>query len=200
VGRKSGSVTGRPAVVTRLVQLPDLISITPTLAVFPGVSYSLYSRERREMTKHARLVLSDAKDAIAELPPEGTYPGPAMDEATIRRRWVAAIALLRAVGNVLKDVDSNQGVFMAEAIKRKWGEPKPEIFTAFIEQYRSAMLKRYELPQLDYDVDMGKLYPRLGVHINGAGPICADHVMGEAIAYWEDYLDDVDRLAAQLSC
>ncbi len=152
------------------------------------------------MTEHARLVLSDAKDAIAELPPEGTHPGPVMDEATIRRRWVAAIALLRAVGNVLKEVDSYQNVFMAEAIRRKWEEPKPEIFTAVIDYYRSAMLKRYELPQIDYDVDMGKLYPRLGIDVNDTGPICLIYVMDKAIKFWEDYLDDVDRLAAQLSC
>ena len=74
------------------------------------------------MTARARLVLEDARAAA------GPY-----DEATIRRRLVATMALLRAVGHVLKEVDSKSSQALNQAINEKWQEPRPAV--RFWEQY-----------------------------------------------------------------
>jgi len=145
------------------------------------------------MTIRARLVLEDAKAAAQELP-EG-QSGP-RDESTIRRRLVATMALLRTVGNVLKDVDSKTSEALRRAIKEKWEQPKPLIFTEFIDGYRSAILKRYEQPEIEFDTIMGTLFPRLKVECGGLTGVSVTHLVNEAIKYWEKYLDDVERRAS----
>ncbi len=104
------------------------------------------------MTKHARLVLADAREAADELP-DGTYT--LGDESTIRRRTAAVMALLRAVGHVLNEVDGRHGsVHLRQAITGKWREPKPKI-RVFIDGQRNALLKRYEHADTDFDFVMG---------------------------------------------
>ena len=144
------------------------------------------------MTQHARFVLADAKEALMELPHYGTTSG---DESTIRRRYVALMALLRAVGNVLHDVDRAQGPrHLQRAIDEKWLElnKKPPIIWDFIKDSRAAVLKRYELPEVDFDIIMGRSYPVLvteGMDVFGLSE--------GAIEFWEQYLDAVDNLADQ---
>lgn len=53
------------------------------------------------MTLCARAVLEDCRAALAEF-------GHASDQDVKRRRWVALLALLRAVGHVLEKVDHAQ--------------------------------------------------------------------------------------------
>jgi len=116
------------------------------------------------------------------------------DEATVRRRFVTTIALLRAVGNVLYDVDAKTSDAFRKAIDEAWKKEKPPIFTNFIESYRNAVLKRYEHPEIDFDKIMGTLYPHLrakyGDHI-----VPLNTLVDKAIQYWEQYLDDVERRA-----
>lgn len=148
------------------------------------------------MTTRARLVLEDARAAATELP---DYESGPHDEPTIRRRLVAVMALLRAVGNVLQDVDSKRSNALRRAVEEKWQElkqQKPVIFTEFIEGYRAAVLKRYEQPEIDFDKIMGTLYPRLLVQHGGAVGVSVNHLVEEAIRFWEQYLNDVDQLAA----
>ncbi len=145
------------------------------------------------MTERARLVLSDAKEAAGELPRIGYDPGG--DESTIRRRYVAVMALLRAVGNVLKDFDGERGpTHLQKAIAEQWQQPKPPIWD-FIDGSRAAVLKRYEHPDLDFDLVMGSDYADLYVDFGGADEMSVNILVGVAIRFWEGYLDDVDRLA-----
>ena len=144
------------------------------------------------MTERARLVLSDAKEAAEELPHGFSDPG---DESTIRRRYVAVMALLRAVGNVLNEVDGEQGpAHLQEAIAEQWRQPKPPIWD-FIDGSRAAVLKRYEHPDLDFDLIMGSDYADLFIDFSGADEISVNGLVEMAIRFWEDHLDAVDRLA-----
>ncbi len=79
------------------------------------------------MKLKARLVLEDAKEASKELPDYSWQTSP--DNSTVRRRWIAVMALLRAVGNVLDKVDGNTNEFLRKAVKEKWRQDKPIIFT-----------------------------------------------------------------------
>ena len=146
------------------------------------------------MTERARLVLSDAKAAAEELPRIFYDPG---DESSIRRRYVAVMALLRAVGNVLNEVDGEQGpAHLQEAIAEQWRQPKPPIWD-FIDGSRAAVLKRYEHPYVDFDLVMGTEHAELFTDYDGIGEISVISLVEVAIRFWEDYHDDVDRLAEQ---
>ncbi len=145
------------------------------------------------MTERARLVLSDAKEAAGELPRIGYDPGG--DESTIRRRYVAVMALLRAVGNVLNDFDGKRGpAHLQKAIAEQWQQPKPPIWD-FISGYRAAVLKRYEHPYVDFDLVMGTEYAELFTDYDGIGEIPVISLIEEAIRFCEGHLDAVDQLA-----
>ena len=145
------------------------------------------------MTKHAQLVLSDARMAAKELSETGLG---SEDASTIRRRTVAVMALLRAVGNVLYEVDGPQGsAYLRQAIAEKWAEPKPPAIWAFIDGYRSALLKRYEHPETDFNLIIGTEYPVLIRQHPDFGELLFDTVVELSIQFWEDYLADVDRRA-----
>ena len=70
------------------------------------------------------------------------------------------------------------------------------MFTEFIDGYRAAVLKRYEQPEIDFDKEMGTLYPRLTIQYGVATRVSFDFLVQEAIKYWEQYLGDVDHLAS----
>jgi hypothetical protein len=93
------------------------------------------------MTARARLVLDDSRLALQLLE----------DETDLRRwrlHWVAAVALLRAVGHVLEKADgTSQAVRLASrAAFTRWKSDAPEhkIFREFIERERNTILKEYE--------------------------------------------------------
>ena len=93
------------------------------------------------MTDRARLVLDDCRLALKLLE----------DETDLKRwriHWVAAVALIRAVGHVLAKVDSNSAAAKAAARSayHRWKstEPEHEIFREFIERGRNTILKEYE--------------------------------------------------------
>ena len=106
------------------------------------------------------------------------------------------MALLRAVGHVLKEVDSKSSQALDRAINEKWQEPRPPIFTEFIDGYRAAILKRYEHPEIGFDKIMGTLYPRLYLEYEGVPHASVGYLIEEAIRFWEQYLNDVDRRAS----
>jgi len=91
-------------------------------------------------TTHARLVLTDCEESLLELR--------AAQQETLRRRWLATMALLRAVGHVLHKVDGSKSSELRTAIDRKYSElrqtqPEPAIFWQFIELERNNLLKEY---------------------------------------------------------
>lgn len=97
------------------------------------------------MTTAARRVLADCEAALEMLEDE-------RDERRWRVMWVGALALLRAVGHVLRNVDGRTpGAREAmNAAYDSW-KAKPEhlVFREFIERERNNILKEYRLSVLD---------------------------------------------------
>jgi hypothetical protein len=94
------------------------------------------------MTARARLVLGDAKAALARH--KGVVMGP-----EFRASWFAVVGLLRAVGHVLLKVDASTDPKLASAVETCWAElnrskPDPVIFWGFIDSERNRFLKNYE--------------------------------------------------------
>ncbi len=93
------------------------------------------------MTAKARQVLSDCRAALALLEADTG------DEAW-RVHWAAAVALVRAIGHVLRNVDGVTDPRVrvaADAAHKRWtsNEPDHEIFREFIERERNNLLKEY---------------------------------------------------------
>ena len=89
----------------------------------------------------ARKVLSDCRLALSLLEDE-------RDIARWRIQWVAAVALIRAVGHVLDKVDGQNPKikkWATSAFDRwKLGEGEDAIFTEFVEQERNTVLKEFQ--------------------------------------------------------
>jgi len=95
------------------------------------------------MTIRAREVLEDCRQALDEIQ-DGVVG------RQWRIRWIAAIALLRSVGHVLKNVDSASNPLMKRHIDEAWvnlvaSKPKPTIFWEFIQKERNNILKEYRI-------------------------------------------------------
>jgi hypothetical protein len=91
-------------------------------------------------TQYARVVLSDCEESLLELLNS--------KQETLRRRWVATLALLRAVGNVLGNVDVESSDVAKAQIEAEWAAtnrsyPEPKIFWKFIWDERNTVLKQY---------------------------------------------------------
>lgn len=149
------------------------------------------------MTIAARRVLDDCRGAVDEI-------GNGVQGSAWRRRWVAAVVLLRTVGFVLSSVDSKISPEYKRAISEAWthlkeSKPQPEIFWGFIDAERHNIVHEYE-------VGAGK-----GVTIFVGNPgYTEDHylvtrgpysgrdqreILRHAIGWWETYLDSIDRSA-----
>ena len=93
------------------------------------------------MTTRARLVLDDCRLALQLLENE-------TDLRKWRLHWVAAIALIRAVGHVLDKVDGKSSAVRtaSRAAYKPWtgDAPEHEIFREFIERERNTILKEYD--------------------------------------------------------
>ena len=170
------------------------------------------------MTTVARVVLADCEAALVELraDPQGLQ---------WRVRWAAAVALLRAMLHVLKNIDSLGSPQMRAAIDIKWNElvnstPSPAIFWSFIQRERNNLLKEYRtsaqqsvniyLPGLELSVSLGGEPPapvrptqvaRCEYSFRmGPGPYEGRDprdIVAEAIAWLRTYLDEVDAIAAR---
>ena len=97
------------------------------------------------MTANARVVFDDCKVVLNSFT-EG------IQGAAWRIKWVSAVALLRAVGHVLGNVDNNKKINpkLSMVIEEKWkllnrSKPKPIIFWQFIEKERNNVIKEYKL-------------------------------------------------------
>jgi len=87
------------------------------------------------MTAAARAVLADCEAALAEI----TH---GVQGSAWRRRWINAVVLLRAVGHVLENVDTQRSAAYRTAIERAWkvlqaSRPSPAIFWQFIFEERN---------------------------------------------------------------
>jgi hypothetical protein len=152
------------------------------------------------MTSQARLVLDDCRKALAELT-DG------LQGSDWRRRWVAAIALLRSVGYVLKEVDRQSSVAMAQAVDAEWAalkrdKAKPEhaVFFEFIEDERNGVLHAYRFRAgQNVTVNLNSAPPRGTVSYSmNSGPFAGQdprELIRHGIDWWERYLDRVENRA-----
>jgi hypothetical protein len=169
------------------------------------------------MTKAARWVLGDCKHALA-------HHSNDLQGEDFRTSWVAVVTLLRAVGHVLVKVDAKSNPRIAKVVKEEWDKlrvtkPEPRILWEFIEQERNNVVKLYQIgvnrgirikgPQIGgeetfIEADHAKSRGSRGFSPGAeffsyirsgsfAGrPEC--EVAREAIKFWEDFLDGIDKI------
>lgn len=157
------------------------------------------------MTVAARRVLGDCEAVLAMLEDE-------RDEQRWRVLWVGALALLRAVGHVLWNVDGRIPQ-AREAIKAAYGSWKAEqpehlVFREFIERQRNNILKMYrmnvldssEVPVVVRDSNAGYITDVFAENLFrpveegfGAGEDARD-VYREAIRWWKAELSRLDAV------
>ena len=171
-------------------------------------------RSRQDnMTTRARLVLEDCRLALQLLEDE-------TDLRKWRLHWVAAIALIRAVGHVLHKMDGKSPAVRtaSSAAYARWmgATPEHEIFREFIEKERNTILKEYDFnlhPGEEVEVAIPVTLQRVsdGVIVEAATIFPLDEniyrplmdgfregedardVLSEAIEWWETELTAVDR-------
>jgi len=143
--------------------------------------------------------LEDVEQCIAWLDSED-------DEFRFRMGLIAAVALVRAVGHVLKKVDGARDSTLTEVIDARFAAWKADrvyarIFWDFIESERNYVLKQYELrfqfspmvttPEADHAWRLGSaIYCPLT-----EGAYCGEHacdVLREAVAWWSREMDLID--------
>lgn len=165
------------------------------------------------MTYAAREVLSDAKLALEMLQIE-------TDPDRWRVHWAGGVALLRAIGHVLLNVDQSANAELAkiaDAAHRRWkgADPAHKVYRDFVLEERNNILKEYrskvhplakvpvairltllnpetgEISYLDQPVDLDENLFRPLVEGYGEGEDARD-VFEEAIDWWERELSAID--------
>jgi hypothetical protein len=146
------------------------------------------------MTVAAREVLEDCRAAAAEI-------GNCVQGRAWRCRWVAAVVLLRTVGYVLATVDSKRNSKLKQAIDSAWArtqasKPEPSMFWQFIDEERNNIIHEYEVGAGQGATVYPGTQARVEHHYVINTGIFAGRdqreVLGEAIAWWAQYLDAID--------
>ena len=146
------------------------------------------------MKLHARTVLDDCRGALDDLDDKYKVMG-----SLWRRRWVAALSLLRAVGHVLDKIDG-QDPQLRSIIDASWSTKKREtIFSDFVKQERNQILKEYA-PSAGQSVTVRMGDPVdsvISYNMNNGSYAGRDprDVVAEAIEWWDSYLDEIDDQA-----
>ena len=147
------------------------------------------------MTNAARVVLFDCREARSELVDE-------LSGSLWRRRYFACVALLRAVGHVLHNVDAEATDSHRSAIENWWQhqkqtKPEPAIFWSFVENERNRFLKTYEpIAAQNMTVFPGSNRESETTFVMKDGPfkgVDPRKLIIDAIEWWEKELDDIDR-------
>lgn len=160
-------------------------------------------------TQQARRVLRDVVAARERLEDEPGW-------VEWRLYWVAALALIRAVGHVLVKFDGGRSPHVRDAaneLHRKWKGRSSDhaIFRNFIEQERNSILKEYEWGMSEGPVPiMTILQNPLTGEVKHSGVLIEENVyrpmqsgpyegedgrtlLDDAIEWWEQQLDAVDQ-------
>ena len=147
------------------------------------------------MTRAAREVLEDCRGAVEEI-------GGGIQGSAWRRRWIAAVVLLRSVGYVLASVDSKASTKYARAIDAAWKDlgrtkPDPPIFWSFIDAERHNIVHEYVVGA-GQGVTVYVAQNRQPDHhyVMNTGPFAGQdqrELLREAISWWEEYLDRIDK-------
>lgn len=154
----------------------------------------------------AEVVLGDCRKALDMIED-------VRDEQEFRVHWVALVALLRAVGHVLKKVDAAPGSALQGTVRADWSDwqqnrREHSLFWDFINAERNSVLKAYETSVHSGDVQA--LVQQAGTAEVFAlddciftplldGPFAGEDgrdVARDAIAWWERQLSDI-RSAAE---
>mgnify|MGYP003593492023 CR=1 FL=1 len=165
------------------------------------------------MTVAARETLEDCRGALAEL-----VDG--IQGRDWRRKWILAVVLLRSVGHVLDNVDGKRSSNYRMAIDSWWSKlkdsrPLPIIFWQLIDQERNSILKAYQttaehevavqligieirINSAIYEPRTNSTQPTVHHYTFNSGPYKnrdQREVLAEAIVWWEQQLDAIDRMA-----
>ena len=147
---------------------------------------------------NARVVLSDCRDAHAEL-----VDG--LQGSEWRRRWTTVVVLLRTVLHVLDKVDAPRSEGVRAAVDARWerlksSKPQPEILWGFIDADRNLILKEYEhRAGQSARVFVGEGRAETTYHMN-TGPFAGQdprEVAADAMKWLEHLLDDVEADAGR---
>lgn len=158
------------------------------------------------MSQAARAVLHDCRLAHEWLEDES-------DADRFRLMCVAAMALLRAVGHVLKNVDASRDEVLQSILSKRYEEWKQGrdangIFRFFIEAERNGILKQYLLPYQEGAIPAAVVtrtehisFNDIGFGLNLLRPLTDGPYAGEdirdvirqAIAWWQTRLDELDK-------
>jgi hypothetical protein len=164
------------------------------------------------MSLRAREVVADAVVAIEDFEA-------AAGTAYWRTRWVAVVAILRAVGHVATGLDAVGDENLRSAIDSEFVElqrtkPEPTIYWNFIVEERNRVLKEMTLgARLNITVRPGIAWHDVKTGETGGSegePTTYDHFMQggiydgrdprelcrEAVAFWNRYLNRVEQRAA----
>lgn len=172
------------------------------------------------MTSAARLVLADCDEALQELI-DCDVDLDVNIGAMRRRRWMAVVALLRAVGHVLKNVDGASSPTLGKTIKAEWDavnktKPEPHILWGFIENERNTVIKEYRfrshrsatgvaVTSISATTASGvatitaNRYGEAELRLLTDGPFAGRNdieVVTEAIQWWKVYLDKIEAQVA----
>lgn len=166
-----------------------------------------------EYTGRSRRVLDDVKVVRQALEDE-------KGSVAWRLQWITAIVLIRAVGHVLAKVDGAANPLVkevADELYRGWIRPHPDgtIFKDFIEDERNNILKEYEFGISEGPVPIALTLrdPSTGALVQQQGFIGENMyrpmwsgafegedgrtLLDEAILWWEEQLNIVDREVAK---
>ncbi|MEH0168662.1 hypothetical protein [Roseateles microcysteis] len=147
------------------------------------------------MTVAAREVLEDCRGAVDEI-------GGGVQGRAWRRRWVAAVVLMRTVGYVLAAVDSKRSPAHKAAIDKAWAalsatKPEPAIFWSFIDMERHSIVHEYDIGAgQGVTVSPGAAIPVEHHYVMNSGPYAGKdqrEVLRDCIGWWESYLDAIER-------
>lgn len=122
-----------------------------------------------------------------------------------RIKWIAAIALLRAVGHVMENVDATSDDKFKRALTKQWEQVKkmrPPIYYEFIKKERDADLKEYAF-NAGQGVTIYLSEPTLSfttyqINIGHYAGRDQRDLVKEALAWWKQFIDDVESIAANL--
>jgi hypothetical protein len=130
------------------------------------------------------------------------------------------VALLRAVGHVLENVDAKSSPAMKKAVQEEFRalrdtKPEPRIYWSFIREERNNILKEYGFTARQnvtvrpgttgINLNTGEEWevaPSLTTlydHVMGAGPFAGHDprdLVAEAIEWWGEHLDRIDHRAS----
>jgi hypothetical protein len=160
----------------------------------------------------AREVVADAVTAIEDFEASAATP-------YWRTRWIAVVAILRAVGHVATNLDAAGDENLRSPIDSEFAElrrtrPEPTIYWNFIVEERNRVLKEMTLGAgLNITLRPGAAWYDMKTGETGGTegePTTYDHFMRggiydgrdprelcrEAVAFWNGYLDRVEERAA----